>query len=99
MQKPLYESSQDISQKYFLGVVVDNADKESKSRVKVEVQGLTTGIATDALPWYAIMNPAGGNNNSSVAIPSINSRVLVAFPDGDIYNGVVQFVLAQDIAS
>lgn len=99
MTKPLYETSQDITYKHFIGYVKDNADPQSKSRVKVEVDGVTTGLDKSKLPWYAIMNPAGGNNNSSVAIPSNGSRVLVSFPDGDIYNGIVQFVLAQNVAS
>lgn len=99
MQKPLFESSQDITYKYFLGKIIDNNDPLSKGRVRVEVDGMTKDIPKECLPWYAVINTAGGNNNSSVAIPSNNSRVLVTFPDGDIYNGIVQFVLPQNIAS
>lgn len=99
MQRPLYESLQDLSNKYFIGTVTKTDDPKSKSRVQVTVDGVTDSLTEDTLPWYAIMSVAGGNNNSSVAIPSKNSRVLVSFVEGDIYNGIVAFVLPQDLAS
>lgn len=99
MQKPLYESLQNLSNKYFIGTVMQNNDPKSKGRIRVAIDGMTDKIDVKTLPWYAIINTAGGNNNSSIAVPSVNSRVLVSFLEGDIYNGLVAFVLPQNIAS
>lgn len=99
MQKPLFESSQDLANKYFIGTVINAQDPESKNRVRVKIEGMNDKLNVEALPWYAIMSPAGSNNNTSVNISSNASRVLVSFPDGDIYNGIVSFSLPQNIAS
>lgn len=99
MQKPLFESSQDLANKYFIGTVIKTDDPQSKNRVKVKIEGMNDTLDPEALPWYAIMSPAGSNNNTSVNISSNASRVLVSFPDGDIYNGIVSFSLPQNIAS
>lgn len=99
MQKPLYESLQNLSNKYFIGTIKQNDDPKSKGRVRVAIDGMTDKIPDDKLPWYAIINTAGAGNNSSIAVPSVSSRVLVSFLEGDIYNGLVAFVLPQNIAS
>lgn len=99
MTKPLFESAQDISNKYFVGTVVATDDPESKSRARVKIDGMTDTLETTQLPWYAVIATAGGNNNAAVYVPSINSRVLVSFPDGDIYNGVITFMLPQNLSS
>lgn len=79
----------------YQGKVVDNQDPDKKGRVKVEVEKLTTGIAKDKLPWYVILPVAGAGNNQSVAIPTNDTVVFVTFPNGDIYNGVVQYSLSS----
>lgn len=100
--KPLYETSFDLKGSFFQGTVVDNSDSEAqKNRVKVRVDTMTddaSGIPDDDLPWYMVMAPAGVGN-SSANVPPVSSRVLVQFPDGDVYNGVVVSVLNQKSAT
>lgn len=98
----LYETSTDYSKGMFQGVVVDNADPENGQRVRVRVDKMTDdeeAIPTDDLPWYSCMHPANSANNSTASVPQINSRVIVQFPDGNIYNGVVLYGISSIPAS
>lgn len=92
---PLYETSYDLSKALFQGTVVDTSDPKKKNRVRVKVDTMTDSIDDNSLPWYAILAPAGQGNNSVSNVPSIGSRVLVQFPDGDVYNGIVSYALPQ----
>lgn len=94
--KPLYENIYSLSDTYFQGTVVKVDDPESRDRVKVRVDTMSdsSSIPDDDLPWYVVANPAG-SGNTGTKIPNIGARVLVYFPDGDIYNGIVLFALAQ----
>lgn len=71
------------------GTVVNNNDPEQLSRIQVELDDLTKGIKKDDLPWYVIFNSSNSSANSSVSVPRVNSRVVVEFPNGNIYDGVV----------
>lgn len=87
----------------YLGKVVNSADDKEVSRVQVRIDGLTDKTEKDGkdyiqesdLPWYAVLPSAGGGNNQSIAVPQPGTLVLVSFPDTDIYNGVVQFVVTK----
>jgi uncharacterized protein involved in type VI secretion and phage assembly len=76
-----------------IGRVVDNEDPENYQRIRVTIPNITEGIPKDDLPWYPILTK--GTNNNSVSIPEIGSFVLVSFPNGDIYNGLVEGFLSS----
>lgn len=96
---PLYESSFDLSKCLFQGTVVNTEDPEQKNRVKVQVDTMTNEISEDDLPWYVVLASAGGGNNAVSSVPSVGSRVLVQFPDNDIYNAIITYSLPQKVAT
>lgn len=95
----LYETSNNYTLGFFQGKVADNADPENGQRVKVLVDNLTDEIPEEDLPWYSCMQPANSSNNNTSSVPQINSRVIVQFPDGNIYNGVVLYGIPSIPAS
>lgn len=79
----------------FLGTVKDSSDPEQKSRVRVEVDELTKGIPVTELPWYIVLKGTDAGANSSVSVPRVGSRVIVEFPNNDIYNGLVRNIISS----
>lgn len=99
--KPLYEGIYNLAGTYFQGSVVSISDPENRDRIQVRVDTMSDNkenIPDDDLPWYSVAVPAGAGNTGS-SKPNIDARVLVVFPDGDIYNGMVMFALAQKAAT
>lgn len=86
---------------FYNGVVMDIDDPGYKndgnpaSRVRVAVSGLTKGLETEDLPWYAVKQPFNASPNSQASLPPVGSEVIVEFPDNDIYNGLVSYVLVS----
>lgn len=75
-----------------IGTVIDNIDPEKIGRVKVEIEGLTSQLIKEAIPWFNILLPAGLGGSfytSNFAIPQVNTTVVVVFPDDNIYSGIV----------
>lgn len=81
------------------GTVVDTADPGFKGngapvgRVRVSIPGLTEGIAKDDLPWYSGKQAFDSSPVSKAKIPPVGSEVVVEFPNNDIYNGLVSYVM------
>lgn len=73
----------------WLGTVVNNNDPLGRSRVQVKLDDLTKDIPNSDLPWYLVVNHPNTSSNSHVSIPRISSRVLVEFPNNNIYDGIV----------
>lgn len=92
--RPLYEGIYNLSGVYFQGTIVSEADKEERDRVQVKIDTMTDQIPDDDLPWYSTALPAA-NGNTSAGKLGPGTRVLLMLPDGDIYNGIVLFSLAQ----
>lgn len=87
----VFRNAYDLSDGYWQGFVVNNEDPEQLNRIQVSIDNLTDEIPTEHLPWYVILTHPTSGNNSHCSIPQVGSRVLVSFPNGDIYNGVVSF--------
>lgn len=80
--------SNNISEKDWVGVVVDNKDPESSFRCKINVFGLFDGIETEHLPWAfpssnVLFSGNGGFGCGSV--PKIGTIVKVRFTNGSKY--------------
>lgn len=74
------------------GKVVDNADPKNIGRIRVRVYGRTDKLAIDMLPWYQVNFPPNPSPNAQGGVPPIGSDVVVHFPDGNIYNGLVRYM-------
>lgn len=93
----------------YLGKVINCEDEKSCSRVQVRLDKITDKTSETAkgedyikdedLPWYAVLPSASGGNNQAISVPQPGTLVLVSFPDSDIYNGVVQFVVVEAAAN
>lgn len=96
--KHLLDNSLTLSGVYN-GVVVDTSDPGVKSngapvgRVRVSIPGLTEGIAIDDLPWYSGKQAFDSSPDAKAKIPPVGSEVVVEFPNNDIYNGLVSYVM------
>ena len=103
MKQTLLESSNDITRGLYQGYVIDNDDPEKAGRVKVAVDSMTeinlpiaheetqSTLSEEDLAWYPVLASANATNNANLSTMDIGARVLVQFPDGDIYNGLVVF--------
>jgi hypothetical protein len=81
-----------IDGRRFIAKVVFNNDPLQKQRIKVTIPGLMEGT-TDQLPWIgAVVRSDFGMLPSAltVAVPVINSLVLVSFQDGDLQYGMYE---------
>lgn len=77
---------------YFVAKVVENNDPLKLQRIKVTVPNLLEG-SVESLPWCMPITSSvlGGNTKTSVAvaIPPIDSHVVVVFQGGDVNYGLV----------
>ncbi|MFW5773088.1 MAG: type VI secretion system Vgr family protein [Tangfeifania sp.] len=65
-----------------LGMVTDNKDPEKLGRVKISFWWME---GRESTPWVKTITPyAGVKNSGFYFIPSVNTRVLVDFEDGDV---------------
>jgi len=76
-----------------IGQVVDASDPENYQRIKVAIPNVTEGVPVEELPWYPCL--VTSSNNNSTIVPDLGSFVLVKFPNGDIYNGIVEGFLGS----
>jgi hypothetical protein len=84
------EESPKIEGRRFQGLVVFNNDPEKRQRIKVLIPNLLEGNPDD-LPWIgpAVQSGFGMTNTAvSVAVPVIDSVVMVTFQDGDLNYGM-----------
>ena len=84
-------NSKTLSNRIWIGTVVDTLDTDGNSRIKVEIEGLTEGIEKADLPWYTTAQGFSPASNSQTKLPPVNARVKVNFPTDDIYNGIVEY--------
>jgi len=80
-----------LSNRVWIGKVVDTQDPDGNSRIKVEIEGLTEGIDKEYLPWYTTAQAFNPASNSQTTLPPVNARVKVEFPTDDIYNGLAEY--------
>ncbi len=91
--KELIGTTNNLSKGTYNGVVVDRNDSQKYLRVKVSIFNLTEGIDKSLLPWYTIKHKVSSSPNASGSIPPLGSEVVVEFPDDDIYNGKVSYLI------
>jgi len=84
-------NSKTLSNRIWIGTVVDTQDPDGNSRIKVEIDGLTEGIEKKDLPWYTTAQSFNPASNSQTSLPPVNARVKVEFPTDDIYNGLAEY--------
>jgi len=95
LQEKLYND--DILSKPLLGEVVEINDtgfrdtEKPAFRVKVKIFGVTDKIPKSDLPFYLVKGSISDSYNIHGKIPRIGTYVYVTFPDGDIYNGIVDW--------
>lgn len=74
------------------GKVVDNKDPLKLNRVRVRVYNRTDKLQIEMLPWYVCITPVNPSPNAQGGVPPIGSDVVVEFPDGNIYNGIIKYM-------
>jgi hypothetical protein len=74
----LIRVADDLTREY-LGVVVDNNDPKKLGRVKVTIDGLLEGSASDLPFVQSKMNP------DFFMVPEVGDKLRITFRDGDIY--------------
>jgi len=82
------ESLDQVQYGLHYGVVTDNKDPESLTRVKVKLPWLDASD-TDSTHWCQIVTPMGGGEFGWYALPDIEDVVVVMFIGGDISQPVV----------
>lgn len=60
-----------------------------------KVNQLLAHIPPDGLPWYEVVSSPSSHSNAVKSVPVEGSRVLVIFPDDDIYNGLVIGIISS----
>ena len=95
----LLDNSYLLQGNLYQGTIVDTNDPQRKNRVKVKIDNLTDQLDKELLPFYIVFHSAGQGNNSVSNVPTIGSRVIVNFPNNDIYNGIVYCILQQKLDS
>lgn len=79
----------DITEKDWIGIVVDNNDPEKEHRCRVKVFGLFDDLENECIPWaYPRGNCqfAGGDGGFGMSsVPKLNSIVKIKFDNGNIY--------------
>jgi len=71
---------------FSIGTVVDNNDPQNSYRVKVRVDIIHKNISDDKLPWAARVGPTFmgfGNADIDHAVPEVGTKVLVLFLSND----------------
>lgn len=64
-----------------LGMVTDNKDPKKLGRVKISFWWMEGKLST---PWIKVLTPYLHKNSGIYFVPTVNSRVLIAFEGGDI---------------
>lgn len=78
----------------FRGVVLKSSDELGANRIKVSIDGITSEIPVNHLPYYRLQTSLSDSPNTSVKIPPVGSSVIVELK-GDIYNGVVKSTITN----
>ena len=71
---------------FVYGIVVDNKDPECLGRIRLQMDMLCPGCVS---PWYHMSNMWTGNEQGFWTLPDLGTQMLISFPDGDFFNGVV----------
>lgn len=71
---------------FVYGIVVDNKDPDCLGRIRLQMDMLTPGCVS---PWYHMSNMWTGNEQGFWALPDLGTQMLISFPNGDFFNGVV----------
>jgi hypothetical protein len=83
---------------FYRATILDNVDPSKLGRVKLNVLGVYTDIASADLPWAVPAFSTGfgsGSGYGNFSVPHIGSNVFVFFEAGDLYQPVY-FASAPD---
>jgi hypothetical protein len=90
----------DLTNKRFLGLVIDNKDPKNLRRVKIRIRGLHTDVEDADIPWVKCDIGFGVHGNmpgvGSISLPAIGSKVWVQSQDSHGMSMHVIGAAAQD---